>query len=296
MSSMFLTAETPPRLRLLWRLLGFGVLIFACNFLFLIPVLVLQLLGWNSEPFIMVQVASGVATAVAVFIARWLLDRRSIRSLGLALNRRALIDLGVGILLAAVMMALIFTASWAAGWLRVTGFGWETANPAALLWRSALWGVLFIAVGFYEELMTRGYILQNLEDGLNTFWAVIISSAIFGLLHVDNPGAGWVAVVGITAAGLMFAYGYLRTRSLWLAIGLHIGWNFFEGVVFGFPVSGLETARFLEIEVAGPAAWTGGAFGPEAGLVMLPALLAGVALIHLYTRGRGATRVAETTP
>lgn len=295
MKSVFLTAEEKPRPRLLWRLVGFVALTFGLNFLFFIPVLALQLLSWTSEPFILLQIASGVATTLAVFAARWLLDRRAIRSLGLVVDRLAFIDLLVGILLAAGMMALIFLAGWAAGWLRVTGFGWQTTSTAALLWQVALWGLLFIAVGFYEELMTRGYILQNLEDGLNTVWAVVISSAIFGLLHASNPGVGWAAVAGIMVAGLMFAYAYLRTRSLWLAIGLHIGWNFFEGVVFGFPVSGLETARLIQTEINGPAAWTGGAFGPEAGLVLLPTLLVGVLLIHLYTRGRAAMPVAETT-
>ena len=82
------------------------------------------------------------------------------------------------------------------------------------------------------------------------------------------------------------AYGYLRTRQLWLPIGIHIGWNFFEGVVFGFPVSGMGNYRLLRITVTGPELWTGGAFGPEAGLVLIPALLLGTLMIYVFTHRR----------
>jgi membrane protease YdiL (CAAX protease family) len=91
-------------------------------------------------------------------------------------------------------------------------------------------------------------------------------------------------VLGILGAGYFLAFGYLRTRHLWLPIGLHIGWNFFEGPVFSFPVSGLDTARLLNHTVSGPELITGGAFGPEAGLIVLPALVLGAVLIHLYAK------------
>jgi hypothetical protein len=67
---------------------------------------------------------------------------------------------------------------------------------------------------------------------------------------------------------------------------LHIGWNFFEGVVFGFPVSGLDIYALTRIQVTGPVLWTGGAFGPEAGLILLPSLIVGSVLIYWFTRNR----------
>jgi hypothetical protein len=103
-------------------------------------------------------------------------------------------------------------------------------------------------------------------------------------LHLGNPNATWVSAAGIFLAGLFLAYGYLTTKQLWLPIGLHIGWNFFEGVVFGFPVSGLDIYRLMRTTISGPDLWTGGAFGPEAGLVLLPGLLLGAALIFAYSR------------
>jgi hypothetical protein len=94
-------------------------------------------------------------------------------------------------------------------------------------------------------------------------------------------------VIGISFGGVFLAFAYLRTRSLWLPIGLHLGWNFFEGAVFGYPVSGMNLSPNLLVQEArGPAWITGGTFGPEAGLVLLPGLLVGAWILAQYTQER----------
>lgn len=224
-----------------------------------------------------------VAITLSIYLARRWYDRRSFSSLGLSWDADASRDVLAGIGIAAVLMGAIFLAEWALGWLTFEGFAQD--GSGAGIWASlGYWAFAFIMVGWYEELLSRGYWLQNLEDGVGTKWAVFISSAIFGLAHLSNPNASWIAVLGILGAGYFLAFGYLRTRQLWLPIGLHIGWNFFEGPVFSFPVSGIETAKLLQHTVHGPELITGGAFGPEAGLIVLPALALGVYLIHLYTK------------
>ncbi len=132
--------------------------------------------------------------------------------------------------------------------------------------------------------MSRGYHLQTIASGTNLLWGLIVSSAIFGALHLANPHATWISAAGIFFAGLFLGYAYIRTGKLWLSIGLHIGWNFFEGVIFGYPVSGIDTYHLTRISVSGPGLWTGGAFGPEAGLILLPAIVLGAGLVYLYTR------------
>ncbi len=175
------------------------------------------------------------------------------------------------------------------GWVTFEGFAWEYDTPGTVLASTLLFSVIFMLVGWNEELLSRGYHLQTIASGLNLFWAVILSSAFFGLLHLDNPNATWVSTAGIFFAGLFQAYGYIRTKQLWLPIGLHIGWNFFEGVVFGFPVSGLDIYALTRIQVTGPVLWTGGAFGPEAGLIVLPSLIVGCVLIYWFTKNRKIT-------
>jgi len=145
-----------------------------------------------------------------------------------------------------------------------------------------------VFVAWNEELMSRGYHLQTIASGMNMTWAVILSSAVFGMMHLLNSNGSWAGAAGCTLAGLLLCFAYLRSGRLWLGIGLHTTWNFFEGVIFGFPVSGLNNYRLIRIAIQGPQAWTGGPFGPEAGWLIVPILAVGATLI--YTLGRGKPR------
>lgn len=220
---------------------------------------------------------------LSVFLARRLLDKRSFVSLGFRLDPKTLGDLAAGIGITFVIMGLIFATEWSLGWLTLDGFAWATDRAQNVVLNMLLFLLIFVFVGWNEELMSRGYHLQTIASGLGLPWGLALSSAIFGLLHLGNPHASWVGVVGIFLAGIFLGYAFVRTGQLWLSIGLHIGWNFFEGVVFGFPVSGLSLYHVTRVSIAGPDLWTGGEFGPEAGLVVIPAIVIGIGLIHLYT-------------
>jgi membrane protease YdiL (CAAX protease family) len=288
LARIFLSPEER-RLRAGWRLIIQSILQFILSFLISLPLQVLVAmippLGWVlNEPLFNL-----LAITASIYLARRWLDRRSFSSLGLKWNTQAGQDVLFGIVLTALMMGLIFLAEWAFGWLEFDGFAWQVMPTWELTRSLFIWGMVFLFVGWYEELLSRGYHLQNLADGINMPAAVLISSSVFAALHIFNPSASWISTLGILAAGLFLAFGYLRTKQLWLPIGLHIGWNFFEGPVFGFPVSGLETIRLLQHRAVGPELLTGGAFGPEAGLILLPALALAAWGIQLYTRSRQNT-------
>lgn len=238
------------------------------------------------EFLLLATVGETFAVTVSVFLARRFLDKQSIGSLGLKVNWQSLFDVLSGIGITLLQMGGIFFAMLGLGWLTFTGFAWEIDPLGLVVKNTLLFFLIFVLVAWNEELLSRGYHLQTLASGVGIFWGVVISSAVFGLLHIANPNATWVSVTGIFLAGVFFAYAYLRTRRLWLPIGMHLGWNFFEGVVFGFPVSGLDIYPLIRIEVIGPEWWTGGEFGPEAGVIVVPALLLGASLIHLYTSKR----------
>lgn len=131
--------------------------------------------------------------------------------------------------------------------------------------------LLLLAAALQEELVSRGMIFRLVERALGSWIAIILSALAFGVLHLANPGATLVSTLAIVfTAGVITAVIYLLTRSLWWAIGLHLGWNFFEGPVFGAQISGHSGyGGFFSASITGPQAWTGGAFGPEAGLVAL---------------------------
>ena len=281
------------RLRAGWRLLlqtlfllMFAVCLSIPLFVILIlldPSIVSSIPELKPEYLLLATIGETVAVTLSVFLARRFIDKQPIESLGLKLDIQALVDVLAGIGITFLQMGFIYSLMLGLGWLTFEGFAWQFDPMNLVLKNTLLFLVIFVLVGWNEELLSRGYHLQTIASGTNLFWGVLISSGVFGLLHLRNPGASWVSTGGIFLAGIYLAYGYLCTRQLWLPIGLHVGWNFFEGVVFGFPVSGLDIYALTRITVHGPEPWTGGAFGPEAGLIVLPALLLGVLLIYLYT-------------
>lgn len=287
LKNVFLSPEEP-RLRAGWRLLIQTILLIVLSFCVGIPIGLLALIpgiDLSGGVFLALnQVIEIIAVTLSVFLARRFLDKRSFSSLGLKFDKWTVLDIFTGIAITFFMMGFIYLIEWSLGWLTFDGFAWETDDLVTVLGGTLGMLTVFIFVGWNEELLSRGYHLQTLASGLNLFWGVVISSAVFGLLHLGNPNATWVSAAGIFFAGLFLAYGYLTTKQLWLPIGLHIGWNFFEGVVFGFPVSGLDIYRLMHTTISGPELWTGGAFGPEAGLVLLPGLLLGAALVFTYAR------------
>jgi membrane protease YdiL (CAAX protease family) len=274
-----------PRLRAGWRLLLQMLFMTIIGLVVGIPAGILAMaLGINPGGMLFGQVVEFLVVTGSVFLAVKLLDRRPVAAIGLTLDRWVVVDLLAGIVITFFMMGSIFAIQLALGWLTFDGFAWQVEPLETVLVSTLGTFVVFLFVGWSEELLSRGYHLQTLASGLNLFWGVVLSSAVFGLLHLGNPNATWLSAAGIFLAGLFLAYGYITTRQLWLSIGLHIGWNFFEGVGFGFPVSGLDIYRLMRITVTGPELWTGGAFGPEAGLVVLPGLLLGAILVFLYAK------------
>ncbi len=290
-----------PRLRAGWRIIIHAILYNALVFCLAIPyALAVYWTDLSAYDLWISQVVSLVAVNLSVLLARRFLDRRSITSLGIQISPRLLFDLLAGFLIAGLMQSLIFGLEMSLGWLEIKSFAWNHSYSLQILGSlppstqtglfiagmAIIWLLYFSLVGWNEELLFRGYRMQNISEGLNPWWGVILSSLWFGSAHWLNPGASWQSMIGIFLAGIFLAFGYLRTRQLWLPIGLHISWNFFEGTVFGFPVSGMDMYSLIHPSITGPEAWTGGAFGPEAGLILLPALVFGALLTYGYTRLR----------
>lgn len=246
--------------------------------------------------FIISQSLMFFAATGSVYAARILIDERSMASLGLRVNKRTWIDLAAGIGIAALMMGLIFLIEWVFGWIKFEGFAWnlENVQTGKIVANTLVALGVFIIVGWQEELFARGYWLQNLEEGLNIYWAVGISSLFFAAFHITNPNFSIASLVGLILSALFLAYGYVSTRRLWFPIGLHIGWNFFEGSVFGFPVSGLQMPSLIIHTAKGPKLWTGGTFGPEAGLILLLALGIGTFFIWAYSQSTLETAEIST--
>lgn len=218
----------------------------------------------------------GIALAGALVVAamyRWLV---------LWTERRRTIELGSdgwpgGALRGALIGLALFSTVY--GSLAVLGVasvqGWNNASGLA----GALAMSLLSGVG--EEILFRGVVFRLVEEGTGTLVALVASGAFFGLLHAGNRGATWASTAAIAVeAGILLAAAYTMTRSLWLPMGLHFGWNFAEGGIFGASVSGGAAHGLLRTQLSGPDWLTGGAFGPEASIVAV-ALCFVVALVMI---------------
>jgi membrane protease YdiL (CAAX protease family) len=222
-----------------------------------------------------------------LWVSLRLLEGKRLRDAGLA-ARPAPVGLGVGFLLGAVLVSAIVGVLAIAGSYRIQGLWPLPAHISrAGLFGLAIVGLLCVSVG--EEVKNRGILFRLLEQSLGTWVAIGLSALLFGFAHWRNPGATvWSSLAIAFEGGVLLAALYAATRSLWVPIGVHWGWNLFEGPVWGAAVSGNSIGVWLRGLLSGPGWLTGGVFGPEAGL---PALLVGgatglLALVWMVRRGQ----------
>lgn len=242
------------------------------------------------EPYLFhLAILTGLYTIAYTWAFVRMVDRRRLRSLGLAFHPGWGGDFAKGAGLAAIILAAIFAFSLATNSIRVEGFARPAPEGAGVT--TYLLGAVFafLMVGVYEELMFRGYILQRLNERAGRIASIVASSVMFALLHAANPGADAFGIFNTTIIAVILCVLYFRTRSLWMPIGFHFAWNFFLGHVYSLPVSGMPVYGMLKVvEIDPDSRLTGGSYGPEAGLVCTIALVAwGAWLIWRRAARRG---------
>lgn len=196
------------------------------------------------------------------------MERRAVRELAPA-PIRAL----TGIVLGLALFSSVF------GLLHLAGVAQWQGISARFDLAPMLAASIMAAVG--EELAFRGALFRIVEESVGTGTALVVSAALFGLLHALNPGATVVSTTAIALeAGVLLAAAYALTRNLWFPIGLHLGWNFTEGGIFGVSVSGGAAAKgVFSVSLAGRDLLTGGRFGPEASVVAIAVCLAAAVVL-----------------
>ena len=236
-----------------------------------------------------------VAALLAASLVLARLDHRPPGALGFSLDASAPRELVAGI---AIGGALILTASVLLFLTGTAGFVSDFGTIPGYAWMLA-WSLLFfILAAAYEEILFRGYPFQLLTRVFGRWPAVLISSAAFSGVHAWNPDIDALAFANIFLAGVLLALAYLRTRSLWFATAVHAGWNWTMATLIGFPVSGLTTidTPLYDAVERGADWWTGGGFGPEAGLAATGALLVGILWMIRTDRLRDSPRMAALSP
>ena len=200
------------------------------------------------------------------------------QTLGVALDRSQLTNVVVGTLITMIAIGAVFTVQVAAGMTVVDRIGSGNALLADIS--------SFLIVPFIEEFIFRCAILGALLAWIpRSSVAILISAMVFGGLHAANPHASVLAVASTTLGGIAYGMAFASTRRIWLPFGLHFGWNYAEGRVFGFHLSGgavRGAAPFIQQHDLGPTLLTGGEYGPEGGLIGIGARLLVLALLAAW--------------
>jgi membrane protease YdiL (CAAX protease family) len=172
-------------------------------------------------------------------------------------------DLALGLGGGALLFSLVTLVAALVGVYDIVGWGST---------RSILYVLVMIGIipGVMEELMFRGILFRHLEDFGGSWFALALTSALFGTAHIFNPNATFFSSFAIAVeAGVLLGGVYMLSRSLWAPIGLHAAWNFTQGEIYDVPVSGLDGTGLVEAKLSGPELLSGGAFGLEASVIAL---------------------------
>jgi membrane protease YdiL (CAAX protease family) len=243
---------------------------------FLLITLAGPLFLWLGDYVLGITASLFFAAVFVNWLAMRIFENRPLADIGLWWNRASADNLALGLAggMGAVCLALL--PALAAGLCRIVPTPGQAFSLSSLLFVS----LMLVAGAAGEELFFRGYGFQELVATAGAFATVVPVGVVFALLHLNNPNAGWFAVANTAGFGILFGLAYLRTRDLWLPLGLHFGWNF-TLLLFGVPISGL-TMNVTGHSLVWSAGrwWSGGAYGLEASVLTSGVLVALFAYLY----------------
>ena len=224
--------------------------------------------------------------SLLVFFRVKVIEKRSFSCIGFN-KYNWLKKYSLGFLIGLAMMSIIVLILFPFGYITVE------KNPIQPVGVSAIASVLVILLGWIiqgatEEIVTRGWLLNVLSTKYNIGVGLLISSTLFGLMHLTNPNVNYIAVINIILVGLFYGLYVIKTNDLWAVCGMHSAWNFAQGNIFGFKVSGLDVSvgSLIDLNLVGSDFVTGGIFGPEAGITATFILLASIGILLFIDKKR----------
>lgn len=261
---------------------------FAANQAKLITYVQQQFSGMGNLPGAFLNLIQCISLIFWVILFWKLWDKGKVREIGFTNVKSSWKDLFAGLLIGAVsftVVAFILLATKSVE--MVNGLGMPKFSRSLLVEL-----VVFIFVGINEELFCRGYCMTVLKQTKKAWVPLIVSAIIFSAMHSMNGGISLLAYINLFLFGIFMGYLFMKTKNLWMCIGYHITWNYFQGDVFGFLVSGNNTDSIYKIKVLSSNIINGGSFGPEGGLVVTILLVISVLLVYKFIPNREYAHVA----
>lgn len=218
-----------------------------------------------------------ICLIIILFIFLKKVDKKTFKEIGFTSIKKGTKSLILGLLLGFISISFIFFILLGTKNISVTSL--SKPNFSIYTFSGLL---VFVIVGMKEELLSRGYCITALNQMNKPWISVIISSVIFSALHLLNPNVKPLGIINIILVGVLFGYMFVKTKSLWMPIGYHITWNYFQGCIYGFNVSGLNIKGVFNCNILKENILTGGAFGPEAGILTTIVVLMGLLVVNKY--------------
>lgn len=219
----------------------------------------------SSDLGLMISTSLSNAIIILSCIVIWkIFDKKKVSGMGLTNLKEGYKEFISGLLFGTIAISIVAIILLLMGNVRLVNSLSKPQLSVALL--EGL--ILFIFVGFGEEILGRAYIMSVLKQTRNKWLVLIISSVIFAILHLGNNGISILAFINLFLVGLLFGYMFMKSKNIWMPIGYHITWNYFQGYIWGFQVSGITTSGLYKIENINNNIINGGLFGPEGGLIV----------------------------
>lgn len=226
---------------------------------------------FNSAIYLLVSMSAAFGL---ISVYRKFIDKDTFFNMGFSLKGR-LTDLFLGTALGAFLISLGFIIQIGLGYIEV-----EKLLFAPTLFIGNL--ILMILVAVHEEVLVRGYLLNSMMDVSNKYFALALTSILFGAMHLLNPNISTISFINIVLAGFLLGTSYIHSKNLWFPIGLHFSWNFFQGPVLGYEVSGQKMNSIITQNISGNSLITGGEFGFEGSIIATILMIFSIAAIHWY--------------
>jgi len=226
-----------------------------------------------------ISIVSNLLIVLFIIISIFSWRKRGVKpknEMGITWGKDSWLDIIFGIIIGFIAMSGIFFVESRFSLISITAINMRKLSVVVAL--------QILAMATLEEFACRGLMLNGLmELTKNKYIAVLVSAVIFGMAHAGNPHATAISIISNSLGGVMYAIAYLESKSLYLPIALHFSWNFFQGPIFGFPISGLNFLGMISQSItSNNDTLMGGMYGPEGGLIVIGFRLLVIVLTFAY--------------
>lgn len=228
-----------------------------------------------------------IGSLLVIFFFRKYSDLRTIKSMGFIFKNKSE-DLLWGVLISVLIISIGTVTLLISNFLIIIDHSFDINN--------LIYGfLLFTVIALNEEILCRGYILNNLMGVMNKYLALVLSSLIFALLHSFNSNLNWIGMLNLFIAGILLGSTYIYTKNLWFPISFHLFWNFIQGCVFDYNVSGLNVYSIFKFDMPIKNSFNGGDFGFEGSwLCTLLSSFAILIILYYYNRQNKPVHIQQT--